>query len=51
MAAEKGLEVLWSPVNQAWLILCQPGPSTDPEVVGVKNKVEEVIAYLEDERR
>jgi len=48
MAAKKGLEVLWSNVNQAWLIISAGMPNIQPRLVGVKTTVEEVLDYLED---
>lgn len=41
-AAKKGMEVLWSNVNNAWLIV------TKDKLLGIKNSVEDVLDYLED---
>jgi hypothetical protein len=44
-----GFEVLWSPVNQAYVILEHPGPDSRPELVGVKNNIQDVRTFLDNE--
>jgi len=48
-ARDMGFEVLWSPVNQAYVILEHPGPDSRPELVGVKNNIQDVRAFLDNE--
>ena len=48
-AREMGFEVLWSPVNQGYVILEKPGDDSQPELVGVKNTIQDVKAFLERE--
>lgn len=50
-AREMGFEVLWSPVNQAYVVLCHPSPNVDPELVGVKNTIQDVKTFLDEQER
>jgi hypothetical protein len=49
-ADEKGYDVVWSPVNQAWVIIVQaPNELRNIELVGVKNTIEEVREWINDD--
>jgi hypothetical protein len=47
-AASLGYEIDWSPVNQGWFIVIAP-PGAMRKVVAVKNTLDEVSSYLDDQ--
>jgi hypothetical protein len=44
-ASAKSLDMVWSPVNRAWLFVTTGGK---PRLVAVKNTIEEADAFVED---
>jgi hypothetical protein len=49
-AASLGYQIDWSPVNQAYFIMVAP-PGAMRKVVGIKNSLEDVNSFLDDEER
>jgi len=43
LAEQKGLEIVWSPANQAWLILIVG----QVKLLAIKNEVEDVLSFVE----